>query len=223
MRLHFALASCVAAVVSSGHSCADAATVFYTDVSSFDSAATTTLVEDFEATGQLLNTQIFPGFTNSGITYTGLAGTPSPNVVIADGLSNFGLVGVIPSRVLTANGLEDFTVDFGSPVTAVGFDTYLNAATVLDMTSPDTVRVYGASGILGSFNPTHAATSIGFLGVTSDEPIVSVRWSTVGGEVINTGIDNVVQGSAIPEPTSLALYALLAGSSLLARGRKTLS
>jgi len=212
LQMKFVLSLALAGLAAIGTSTATAAPLFFTDKASFDIATNTSLVEDFEATGQPSNVSIVPGFANNGIVYTGLA---SPNVFIADGFANFGLIGPIPSRVLTASGLEDFTVDFGSPSTAVGFDTYLNLATVLDNTLPDTVRVFGSSGLLGSFNPIHDPTTIGFLGILATEPITSIRWTTVGGDSINTGIDNIVQGSAVPEPASHLLIALLTVSCIL--------
>jgi hypothetical protein len=75
-----------------------------------------------------------------------------------------------------------------------------------------TVQVFGSGGLLGSFNPAHDPTIIGFLGVTSSEAITSIQWTTTLGRTINTGIDNVRQGTAVPEPTTLLLLSLgLAG------------
>ena len=55
------------------------AMVFLNDEAAYTAAApTAALTEDFEATGQPLDTQLFAGFSNSGVTYLGLAGTPAP-------------------------------------------------------------------------------------------------------------------------------------------------
>src|SRR5262245_22552395 len=92
--------------------------IFFTNQSAFNAAATTSLVETFEA---IVPTQSpIPSFSSNGITYTGFAGTPFPNVYIATaGFTNFSVV-PITSNVLTANGDEDITLDLASPKTAIG-------------------------------------------------------------------------------------------------------
>lgn len=184
---------------------ANADIIFFTDQAAFDAAATTNLVETFEAVTP--KDTPLSSFTSNGITYTGLAGQPSPNVFVASpGFTSFG-VPVTTSSVLTANGDEDFTLTFASPSTAVGFDTYLNSF------GPATIRVFGSGGLLGAFTLSHDPATIGFLGFVASEAIASVRWTTVNGRVIDTGIDNVRVGSAVvPEPGSWVLAGLgLAG------------
>ena len=48
-----------------------------------------------------------------------------------------------------------------------------------------------------------------FFGVILDEPITKIHWTSVGGERINTGIDNLAMGdSAIPAPGAVLLGAM---------------
>ena len=68
-----------------------AAVTFYTSQVAFDAAATTGLIEDFEATGATTDTAI-SGFSHNGVTYQGLAGgVPFANVYLySPGGSEFG-------------------------------------------------------------------------------------------------------------------------------------
>ncbi len=100
----------------------------------------------------------------------------------------------------------------------MGFDTYLNAF------GPATVSVFGTTGLLDTFLLSHDPTTVGFLGILASEEISSIRWTTVNGRRVNTGIDNIVQGTkiestSVPEPTSalglIALGVLGFGSGLL--------
>jgi len=193
------------------------ATIFYSDFASFDLATDTALVEDFEtfpSTGVIL-----PSFTSNGNTYTGLTGNPFPNVIVVS-TSNPNFSFPLSSSVLTANGDEDFTVDFGSPQKALGFDTYLNSD------GPATVSVFGSSGLLDTFIHSHDPTTVGFLGIAAAEAITSIQWTTVNGRVINTGIDNIRQGeptsvehTSVPEPFSV--LGLFAVGSLIAMKRRS--
>ena len=125
----------------------------------------------------------------------------SPNVWVASpGYNNFGVQPLTTSSVLTATGDEDFKLDFSMPVTELGFDTYLNGF------GPAVINVFGIGGLLGSFNHSHAATSIGFLGITSTENITSLRWTTTNGRQVNTGIDNI-RINAVPIPAAAFMFA----------------
>ena len=177
-----------------------ASTMFFTDVNAFDALTDTTLIEDFEAFS--LKNRPLSSFVSNGNTYTGHAGGPYPNVwVSSPGYTNYG-VPITTSSIITANGDEDFTVEFGTPTEAVGFDTYLNAY------GPATVNVFGANNLLDTFVLNQDPTTVGFLGILASEEISSIRWTTVNGGKINTGIDNIIQGSKIdskstPEPSLL--------------------
>lgn len=166
---------------------AQSAVSFFTDLTTFNNASEVSVIEDFEAFPPKL--VLFPSFTSNGIVYTALAGSPFPNVCVTPpGFTNFG-VPVTTSAVLASNGEEDFLMTLEVPVTAIGFDTYLNPY------GPAIVTISGESGILGEFSLSHDYTKVGFLGITSTEKITSVRWKTTHGDWINTGVDNIRTGS----------------------------
>jgi len=169
---------------------------YYTDFASFDAVTDISLVETFNS--------VFPkdtalaSFVSQGIMYAGVGST---NVwVTSYPYPNFG-VAVPDATVLTATGPEDFSVELnlGSPGTAIGFDTYLNAY------GPATIEVHGSGGLLGTYSLNHDPTQVGFFGVTANELIYKIRWTTTGGETVNTGIDNVRIGAVIPAPGAILL------------------
>lgn len=160
------------------------------------------------------------GFTQSGITYTPLAGVRTINLwVSSPGYTNYG-AGLNPttSSILTANGDEWFRLTFASSVYGFGLDAYYNGL------GPATTSFFNGSTLLGSVSYNGAAV-IGFAGFLStlSAPITSVEFqSTLGGQ-LNTGIDNVMIFDAAvttaPEPASVALTATgLLG--LIAVGRR---
>ncbi len=178
---------------------------FYTDSSGFDAITQVVVPEDFESV--VPKNTALPSFTSNGITYVGLAGSPFANVWVASpGYTNFG-VKPTTSSVLTANGNEDFSVviQLRFPATAGAFDTYLNQY------GPATITVTTAGGQTGQFVLSHDPTQIGFFGVTSSDPIASIRWTTVKGGIVNTGIDNVQVGYVVPAPGALLLGAFGTG------------
>ena len=193
------------------------AVVFLNDQAGYDAAApTAALIEDFEATGQPLDTQIYAGFSNNGISYLGLAGSPAPNVFIASaGYVNFGAgVGTTTSKILVANGDESFVVSFASAVSAFGFDAYFNGL------GPTTLMVFNGVTLLDSLTTPGTFDFQGHLGVTGVGPITSFTWVTSNGGQLNTGIDNLTTAQPIPEPETWALMLLgLAGLSRLSRRR----
>lgn len=196
---------------------ARAALISYSDLASFTGANTTVVVEDFESAA-IPHDVAMSSFTHNGITFTGDAGVRTHNVWDASaGYVNFS-VPITTSSVLTANGDENILMTFSSPSTAVGFDTYLNfygPATI-------TVTLVGGGSQVYTFNQD--PTKVGFWGVSSDDAaIASVRWATVNGGLINTGIDNIRAGApsgAVPEPSTLALVTLGGCAALVAMRRR---
>jgi hypothetical protein len=186
----------------------------YTIDSFFDVWADVTLVEDFELV--FPKDTALPSFTSNGITYTGTQ-VSNPNVWVASpGYTNFG-VPLTTSSILTSTGPEDFVIDLSAfSYTAVSFDAYLNNL------GPVVVEVYGSG-------PTPIMTQIDlrgagmwFTGIVTGEPITSIHWVSVGGERINTGIDNVFAGYQVPTPGAVLLGAI--GTCLVGwlRGRRSL-
>ncbi len=173
--------------------------VFYgtEDQLSFETSNVISIVETFDS--------VFPkdralaSFASQGVTYTGIGGIPSGNMwVTSEPYDNFG-VDAPDATVLTANGDEDFTIGmtFVGPITAVGFNTYLNSS------GAATIQIENDDGWTAiAFN--HDPTTVGFFGVTSNSPITTIRWTTVGGAIVNTGIDNVQIG-VVPTPSGVLL------------------
>jgi len=181
----------------------------FTNAASWSAAAGVPgYVETFESVPVAKDTLVTT-FTQAGITYTGLAGSPSPNLVVSSpGYTNYG-AGLNPTTtsILTANGDEDIRVSFASGVHAVGFDAYYNGL------GPGTVDFFNGATLLGSILYNGAAV-LGFAGyVDAGASITSFRWTTTLGGRLNTGIDNVAVVAAVPEPESYAL--MLAGLGLL--------
>jgi hypothetical protein len=217
MARHFLAPATLSAAALLAVSGAANATVYLNNQAAYNAAApTAVLTEDFEATGQPLDTQIYPGFSNNGVTYLGLAGTPAPHVYIASaGYNNFGAgVGTTTSKILTANGDESFVVSFASAVSAFGFDAYFNGL------GPTTLNVFNGVTLLDTLTTPGALDFKGHLGVAGVGPITSFTWVTTSGGQLNTGIDNLTTAQAIPEPSTYALMALgLAAVAGLSRRR----
>jgi PEP-CTERM motif-containing protein len=187
---------------------AAATTVLFSDSTGFQTAApTATLIESFEDSSLALRGIALPSYTGPGneITFTPLAGDPTPNVFLASsGFTNFGL-GLNPttSVVLTTSGNEDFVGTLASPVFGLGFDVLLND-------SPLTISFFNGVTLLGTLtfdDPVVPGDNLAFAGITSTTGVTSFRLTATNGDQINTGVDNiytqVVQlESAVPEPST---------------------
>ena len=197
--------SALAAILVLGTT-ASADLTFYgsADRASFDAATTIGITETFDSVTP--KDAALTSFVSQGVTY---AGVGNSNVwVTSYPYTNFG-VAVPDPTVLTATGNEDFTLGmtFVTPITAVGFDTYLNQY------GPVTVQVEDAQGWTTT-TVEHNPTTIGFFGVTSSSAISTIRWTAIGGEVVNTGIDNVQIG-VVPVPVPGAMVLTLFGLSIV--------
>ena len=183
----------------------------YTSAAAFAAAAgAPTYTETFETVPVSKDTR-YATFTKSGIKYTGQAGVPGPNVIVASpGYTNFPAVpGATTTSVLSANGDENILVEFLPSVYSVGFDAWYNGL------GPNTTTFYNGATILGTITYNSAAT-IGFNGYigTADTPITAMRWKSFAGAALNSGIDNIRIDTtapeavvATPEPASLMLLA----------------
>ena len=94
-------------------------------------------------------------------------------------------------------------MDFGAPSHAVGFDTYLNNVDGSGSVAPPeaVIEIFDTSnGLIDTYTLTHNHTVVGFFGVVTDQAIGAIRWTTTGGEFMNTGVTNIQQGMPIPAP-----------------------
>lgn len=171
--------------------------------------------EDFE--GVSPKDAALSSFTSGVVTYTGETGS---NVFVSSpGYANYGISGSTISSILTSNGDEDYTLTFSQTVKRIGFDTYtidaagapnsVGGAPPVELTVVTTAGTFTHSVVAGPDNQ-------GFVGVVSDEAILSVNWYGRLGGVRNTGIDNVRLSEAVPEPGTMAALGL----GLAALGRK---
>ena len=133
MKTKPTLALPVATVLVLLSASAMAQVTFYTSKAAFDAAASTTLLEDFEAFSP--KNANLGTFTLHGLTYTSL--NSYHLWVDGPGYTTWGAGCPIPNAtsILVANGDEDFTAAFSTPPSALGFDTYLNGL------GPATVKV----------------------------------------------------------------------------------
>ena len=182
--------------------------------------------ESFE--GVLPKDAALASISSAGITYAPVTGCGDTDIcpgnvwVSSPGYNNYGIAGLTTTSILTATGNEYFTVTPGFTVRSLGFDVY----TIDEAGSP--TSVFGADPVivtvLTSGGPTvlnlpAPVGNFGFLGIVSDDPILSLTWQADLGGVRNTGIDDIrVSETAVPEPGTLILLGSgLAGIALRKR------
>jgi hypothetical protein len=174
----------------------------YFSKADFDLAASTTLLEDFESIAPIPKDTLLPSFSHDGVTYTGLAGSPFPNLVVTSpGYTNYGAgVGTTTTSILAANGDEDILMEFSMTTFAVGFDVYFNGL------GPVTTLVYSGSTLLLTLVDARGLDNLGYYGFVSSDPITSIRFTSTLGGRLNTGVDNIsISSSTVPEPGTLGL------------------
>lgn len=198
-----------------------AALVTYTDRTTFQNAITKpTRTEDFNS-----KTTDVPFGTGSvvfaDLTLEGNGSDSTEAVVDVDAYeSELGGQGfALDEAVVNMRGMEpneDITINFDSPVTAVGFDTF-NYDGTLD--SAEAI----VSGTSISFPDFRESGFIGFAATGGTSPIERIRIEADPNNAGSTfnAFDNVIY--AVPEPSSLALAglgALLVGGAAARRARR---
>lgn len=131
--------------------------------------------------------QVLTGaWTVDGITFQGFAGTPSPNIYVA----NFGNV-FASGNWMTANGDENIDITFDAPPNALAFDATANQF------GPAFIRFLdeGGSEIASLTIPID---TFRFVGVVSDQPIRRVNFTSVLGAQENTGFDTIRTAEIAP-------------------------
>ena len=199
---------------------AQAGVTFYETQATFNGAATTALLEDFSTAPT--KDAALASLILHGVTYTGLAGSPFPNVfVTSPGYSNYGAaVGTTTDYILAANGDENILASFSTPYNAVGFNAFFNGL------GDGTLTVFGAGSsvigtftFLGGFDPATGLADKGYLGFTSTAPIYGFEWDTTLGGELNTGFTNISVN--VPEPITLSLFGAGLAGAVAMRRRKS--
>jgi hypothetical protein len=214
---HAALSGIVLIAVAGTTRSATAQVTFFTNAATFNAAAPTSLEATFEGLSE--GNQPNP-LTLGRVTILStdgwvpvIAQPGGPNEVYFD-----PSVQPLMSSVLTSSGSEAFTFTFSGPApTAVAFDVITN------LNPGPSFAVFNTVGTnIGTFSLAAPGT-VAFLGITSTVPIGRIQSLGVGGDIVNTAIDNVRVGvSAVPEPGTVWLLAGgLAGALTLRLRRRT--
>lgn len=191
--------------------------IVYGTRAAFDVAHPGLAVEDFQDVSSisevLAGTNITPGVS--------FALTSGTDAYLAPAFQSGN-----PTQAIGVNNPRSagWAMTFSVPVNAVGLDVFQNngAGSQFGVPIDATVDVFGVSGLLGSFNATIPSGSAGFAGVFSDaELITSLTVNNVNSFDV---IDNVEFGatnvSAVPEPSSLALFGIGALGMIGTRRRR---
>jgi hypothetical protein len=151
-----------------------------------------------------VNSPLAGNWTLNGVTYSGHAGTPFPNIFV---ISPSPLAG----PALTANGDENIDLVLGPTRTAFAFDAAANHFGAV------TVTVYDGTGATIGQAAIPAGTN-GFFGCISSVPIARVNFLSVQGAIENSLLDNVRLADAC-----LVVSQQPVGASACALGAATFS
>ncbi|MEQ1638883.1 MAG: hypothetical protein ABL903_19665 [Methylococcales bacterium] len=182
---------------------------FYDSKVLFDAAAATILIENFDDFSPT-DTEIYSSITRGIATYTPLSGSPAPNLFINGTNTVYNAFGAnlnpFTGTVLNSSGDEDIMVSFSTPLTAAGFDGYLNGLGV------GNVKVFSDGNLLGTLNlPDPVGGGKIFVGITSDTPFNSFQWTTTGGGTLSTAIDTITVATVPIPAAGWLLGSALAG------------
>ena len=187
-----------------------ASVTLFDNKAAFDLASVTTLRANFEGFSHSADTpSVGVPYTEGGVVFTAgnlYVGVPGGAIEVVRRDLEFP----ITSNVLTESGNEDIVMTFLGPAPrAMGFDFITNRF------APPTITVFDtATNLIATLVVATPPLSSGFFSiVTTSEDIGSVRWLADRGEIKDTAIDNIVVGSALPEPSTLA--SVLTGLALL--------
>lgn len=126
-----------------------------------------------------INQPLAGTWTVGGVSFTGNAGAPFPNIFVANFGSPFGT-----GNWMVANGDENIDIEPLEPPTAFAIDAASNGL------GPATIRVFDLDNHQIGMLVVPAAMHQ-FVGVTSNVPIGRVNFTSVLGAVSDTGFDTV--------------------------------
>jgi hypothetical protein len=178
---------CFAAAATLASSASLAGVTLFDSLAEWNAATSAQTVRvTFEEPIWPVNQVLTGAWTLDGITFQGFAGTPSPNIFVAD----FGNV-FASGNWMTANGDENIDITVNTPTHALAFDTTANQF------GPALIDFFDETGneIASIKVPTN---TFRFVGVTSDQPIRRVNFASVLGAQQNTGFDTIRTAEIAP-------------------------
>ncbi|MBS0190826.1 MAG: hypothetical protein U0573_02900 [Phycisphaerales bacterium] len=162
-----------------------AGTTFYPSRAAWEAATEfRAVVTTFDEPIWPVNSVLTGDWTVGGVTYRGLAGTPSPNIWVMSAAFS-----PLTGQSLCANGDENTDMFFSVPRRGLAFDVAVNKF------GPVTVTVYDISGeLLGQTEI--AASSKGVCAVIATSRIGRANFRSVLGALENSYLDDVTLGDS---------------------------